>query len=339
MSDALQHKQESGGIKALKDALQTTSVLLKVSMVLLVLAFIFSGMKNLEQYEKAIVLRFGAEHGAVNEKPGLQFALPFPIDQVIVVPVGRMQSLKSNTFMYQDNKMNETSPFLKPGVDGYLLTADGNVLHCQSTLSYQVEDISKYLFSVEENKMDKALIGLLDNAVLRASSTLTLTQALNKKELIAESKLILQKSFNDLSLGVKVEILDMKLRVPRQVQADRLEVTKAFQDAARLESETATYVNQLADKTESAAVRIESQANIWKTRMLARAKADFKTFENLIDDYKKDPEQVKSMLLRDAMMDVSSNLDEVFMFDSNRKRELRLIMPRKPISAKASSGK
>ena len=156
MSSELKDKQESGGLKALKDALNTTSILLRIAMVLLVFAFLFSGMKNLEQYEEAVVLRFGADSGAVRQKAGMQFAFPYPVDQVIVVPVGRTQSLSSPSFMYKDMQMKEVAPYLKPGVDGYLLTADRNILHCESTLKYEVEDIKSYLLKKKELEMVKS---------------------------------------------------------------------------------------------------------------------------------------------------------------------------------------
>jgi modulator of FtsH protease HflK len=322
-------KNEDGGTKALKDALKSTAILLKVAMLLLLVAFIFSCFKNLTQFEKAIVLRFGALEGPVRDKPGVLFVLPYPIDHVITVPAGRTQSLTSTSFMFQKTAMNEINPALKPGVDGYLLTADGNILHCESTLKYQVEDLNEFVFSVSEKKMDEFLRNMLDNAVLKSAATLTLTEVLDKKMLISESSLLLQKSLDDMGLGVKVELLDLRVSVPRQVEEDRLEVTKAMQDASRFQSEAEIYVRKSRDTSESEAVQVESTAEVWKTRMMSRAEADFKTFKQLLEKYRNDPEQVKSMLLRDAMMEISPSLDEVFVFDNKSDRELRIIMPRK----------
>ena len=334
MSSELKNKQESGGLKALKDALNTTSVILRIAMILLVFAFVFSGMKNLEQYEQAVVLRFGSESGAVREKAGMQFALPYPVDQMIVVPVGRTQSLTSSTFMYKKTQMEEVAPFLKPGVDGYLLTADGNILHCESTLKYQVEDISSYLFSLKRDQKEVIIGNLLDNAVLKSAAQLTLNQTLDKKELIAESKLILQKQLNDVAAGVRVELLDIRLSVPRQVEENRLEVLKARNKADSLKAESDKYVRQTADQTENDLVKIQYSAKIWKTRMLGRAQADLKTFEKLLVDYRKNPEQVKAMLLRNAMAEVSGELEEVFVFDGSGDRELRIQMSRQPVNDK-----
>lgn len=329
MNEAPQKNRESGGIKAFKDALKTTAILLKITMVLLILAFVFSNMKYLEQYEKAVVLRFGAVQGGVREKAGMQFSLPYPVDQVIVVKAGRTQSVTSRNFMYQKSKTNEVSPFLKPGVDGYLMTSDGNVIHCESTLKYSVENVSEYIFSVKQGAMDDFLIGLIDNSVLKAASRLTMEQVLDKKDLIADSRLYLQKQIDELGLGVKAEILDLKIIVPRQVEADRQEVTKAMQDSARLLSEADLYARRNLDLAESGASKIRSDSEVWKTKMLARAEADLKILEDLSKSYHKDPKRVREMLLRDAIVEITPYFEEVFVFDTKNDRELRIVMPRK----------
>ena len=338
MTETPDKNRESGGIKAFKDALKTTAFLLKITMVLLVLAFIFSNMKYLEQFEKAIVLRFGAPQGPVREQAGMQFALPFPVDQVIVVKAGRTQSLTSRTFMYQKNKTNEVSPFLKPGVDGYILTADGNIIHCESTLKYRVEDVNDFAFSVKAETMDENLTALMDNSVLKAASKLKMEEVLDKKDLIADSKLYLQKQIDELGLGVRVELLDLKIIVPRQVEDDRQEVTKAMQDAARVMSEADLYVRKSLDLAESRASKIKSDAEVWKTKMMSRAEADLKILNDLAESYKKDPERVKEMLLRDAIVEITPNLEEIFVFDTKRNRELRIVMPRKENEKKNEAG-
>ena len=293
MNEAPDKVKESGGIKAFKDALKTTAILLKITMVILVLAFLFSNMKYLEQYERAVVLRFGAPHGTVREKAGMQFSMPFPVDQVIVVKAGRTQSVTSRSFMYQKSKTNEVSPFLKPAVDGYLLTADGNIVHCESTLKFRVEDVNEFIFSVKDGSMEELLIGLMDNSVLKAVAKLKMEDVLDKKDLIADSKLTLQKQINELGLGVRVELLDLKIIVPRQVEEDRLEVIKAIQEKAELISKADLYARRSADIAESGASKIKYEAEVWRTKMLARAEADLKILEDLAKSYHKKPQKSK----------------------------------------------
>lgn len=329
MSNDHEKISETGGIKALKDALKTTVVLLKITMVILVIAFLCSGIKNLEQYEEAVVLRFGQQSGGVRETSGMHFALPYPIDQVIVVPTGRTQNVSSQSFMYQKNSQQEMTPYLVPGVDGYLLTADINILHCESTLYYQIDDVSKYVFSIREKDRRELLISLIDAAIYKATAKLSLDAALDKKELIDDSKLILQKSMNNLGLGIKIVDLNITTHIPRQIEAVKQGVVQASQAAAQLVSKAESFKQNSLDLAESEAVQIRSQAQIWKSAMMARSAADFKTFEKLLKSYKENPQQVKEMLLRNLMVEVMPKLDEIFIFNENHKRQMRIIIPRK----------
>lgn len=335
MNSELKRKNESGGLKALKDALNTTSIILRGAMIILIVAFLISGMKNLEQYENAVVLRFGAEHGEIRNEAGMQFALPYPVDQMIVVPVGRTQTLSSSSFMYQKNALNEVATFLKPGVDGYLMTSDGNILHCVSTIKYQVENISSYLFSLNQDERSTFIKGLLDNSVLKAVAKLPREEALDLKQVIADSKLILQQHLDDLDVGVKVELLDIKLQVPRQVAEFYNQVLQAKDQANKKQAEAETEVRKIQDQTESQIDKINYLAEIWKTRMLGRAEADLVTFEKLLDDYRENPERVKSMLLRSAMAEVMGNLDELFLVDVGKDGQMRLRVPRQPVNEKS----
>ena len=47
------------------------------------------------------------------------------------------------------------------------------------------------------------------------------------------------------------------------------------------------------------------------------------------DGDKENPQQVKEMLLRNLMVEVMPKLDEIFIFNENHKRQMRIIIPRK----------
>ena len=333
MNQQAQEHRQSGGVGAFKHALKTTVLLLKFAMILLLGAFLFSNVIDLEQYEKAIVMRFGEQRGTLIEEPGKHFAWPYPIDRVIKVETGRTKTLTSETFIAAKSRSETINTFLKPGVDGYLITGDANIVHCKSTMSFLVVDLEKYIFSVDDRARmktrEKLLLSLLDSAVLKAVGSQSLTEVLANKNLIGDSKLILQKSIDDLNLGIKVELLKLSTYIPRQVEDSYLDVKNAQQDESRLLSEADTYERKSRDTAESKSRRILGDADVWGTRIFRRSEADLATFKKLLPSYQKDPEQVKNMLLRDAMVEVIPHLEEVFIFDNNKKRELRIVMPRK----------
>src|SRR4051812_27853956 len=80
------------GSQALSEALQSSFSIVKVLMVLLVGAFLCSGMFNVKSGQQAIILRLGKPLGgegqAVLLGPGFHWAYPPPIDEVQKVSIG-----------------------------------------------------------------------------------------------------------------------------------------------------------------------------------------------------------------------------------------------------------
>ena len=130
--------------QALSDALRSSFVIVKAVMVLLVLAFLSTGMVTVGPQEKAMILRFGkpvGEGDAALLGPGLHWAFPPPIDEVVKIPMGQVQTVRSTVGWYQTtaameaaNSEPEPRNSLNPLTDSYVLTADGNIIHVRGTL-------------------------------------------------------------------------------------------------------------------------------------------------------------------------------------------------------------
>ena len=89
--------------KSLSEALEVSFTILKVIMIILVIAFLASGFKTVGGDEKALVLRFGKIRGIGDKRvlgPGLHWILPYPIDEIVKIPVERKDNLEINTFWY-----------------------------------------------------------------------------------------------------------------------------------------------------------------------------------------------------------------------------------------------
>ena len=75
--------------KSLSEALRLSFVILKVIMVILVVAFLASGFKTVNNDEKGLVLRFGAIRGVSQAErvlePGWHWVFPYPIDEIVKI--------------------------------------------------------------------------------------------------------------------------------------------------------------------------------------------------------------------------------------------------------------
>jgi len=119
--------------KSLSEALRLSFIILKVIMIVLVIAFLASGFKTVGSDEQALVLRFGKIQGIGEERllgPGLHWIWPYPIDEIVKIPVERAIHLPVDSFWYHESAQERISGQtrirpgdpLKPLEDGYCLT-------------------------------------------------------------------------------------------------------------------------------------------------------------------------------------------------------------------------
>src|SRR5947208_14522583 len=138
---------EDAGAQALSEALRSSFDIVKFLMAALVLAFVFSGVFTVKPNQVAVKLRLGKPVGIGADqllKPGLHWKLPYPIDDVVYIPVGESHTVTSTAGWYSQTP-EEAATGRKPtpmgvqrgGVDGYTLTGDGNIIHARATMSYR----------------------------------------------------------------------------------------------------------------------------------------------------------------------------------------------------------
>ena len=92
--------------KSLSEALRISFVILKVIMVILIIAFLASGFVTVDPDEQAIVLRFGKIREAGLLDPGPHWVFPYPIDEVIKIPVKTKVPLSVESFWYFQTKQD-----------------------------------------------------------------------------------------------------------------------------------------------------------------------------------------------------------------------------------------
>ncbi len=147
---------QDASTQALAEALRSSFTIVKIVMLLMVLAFIGSGFFTVGASEKAVILRFGNPVGVGDQAllgPGWHWSFPYPIDEVVHIPISAQQSVQSTVGWYFTTPEQELSgeelpsgPSLNPAIDGYLITADRDIVHSRATLYYHVVDPLAYTF-------------------------------------------------------------------------------------------------------------------------------------------------------------------------------------------------
>lgn len=266
-------------VKSLSEALRISFVILKVIMVVLVIVFLASGFEMVTPDEQAIVLKFGKIRGTGENRilgPGPHWVFPYPINEIIKIPVEKKNNLPVNSFWYYQSKkelLKETKTKVRsdkpldPVIDGYCITrgakqalqtaatkgSDYNIVHSKWLLTYKIDDPERFFKNVYirnlkpgqsyadiiEKSVTPLLKHLVESAVVNAMVHYTIDQALASQDKIPKHvKKLLQQKLNEIESGiVAISVLLTDITWPRQVDY-------AFQASITASQKSQTQINE-----------------------------------------------------------------------------------------------
>jgi len=269
--------------KSLSEALKTSFIILKIIMIVLVIAFLASGFKTVGSDEQALVLRLGKIRGVAEERllgPGLHWIFPYPVDEIVKIPVAKKVNLAINSFWYFQTKPEMLSGGkgrirpddpLKPIQDGYCLTrgekqnepvagsdgSDYNIVHSKWQLTYQIADPERFFknvyiediepgeiyFDVITRSIRPILEDIIEDAVVTAMVDYTIDEAIESQDRIPKHvKGLMQEKLDQIESGLRVvSVYLIDITWPRQVDEAFQASIEASQKSQKAISEARTY--------------------------------------------------------------------------------------------------
>jgi len=270
--------------KSLSEALRISFAVLKVIMVVLVIVFLASGFKTVGPDEKALVLRFGKIRGIGEERvlgPGLHWVFPYPVDEIVRIPVEKKVNLPINSFWYYqkpgeilpEGPKNRTriAPMLDPILDGYCITrsekqsrasagSDYNIVHSKWQLTYKIHKPELFFKNVYthdvkpgesyaeviEKDITPLLESLLEDSIVTAMVNYTIDEAISSLAKIPDHvEKLLQQKLDKIESGIKVISVQLTRSTwPRQVDRAFWNSVRASQASQQVISIAGTYAEK-----------------------------------------------------------------------------------------------
>ena len=335
--------KDDAGSQALAEALGSSFAIVKVVMVLMVVAFFCSGFFSVGPQEKAVILRFGKPVGDGAKAlltSGLHWSLPYPIDEVVRIPITEIQKVTSNNGWYMTTPEAELSgeempagPSLNPAIDGYVITADRNIIHTRATLSYHVDQPIQFAlnFVSASNTVQNAL----DNALLYTAARFNVDDILYRD--VAGFREAVQQRVSDLveqaQLGIVIDQCDVHSIAPRQLQPVFAEVLTARENRNKVLNEANTYTNKVFNDSNARATSITNAAAVDTANYIKSVTSEAERFAQLLPQYRANPDLFVQQTFVQAMGQAFTNVQDKFYLPQRadgKPRELRLQLNREP---------
>lgn len=232
--------------KSLADSLRLSFRAVQAVMVVLVVLYVISGFRSIEDGQSGVATVFGAINGQGLE-PGLKATWPAPIGGFEVFWAENRQAADRSSFMPRiDARLSPEQRIekarardgLQPGRDGSLVTADGELAHLQISATWEVVDPVRYARTVPDSLGEDLVQLALEQAAVRVAGRAPLQEFLDQplEQLRDTLRITAQATLSGLDCGIR--IVDVALpaepRPPLFIQKSYSEF-----DKARVEAQTA----------------------------------------------------------------------------------------------------
>jgi len=259
-----------------------------------------SGVYRVEGNEAAVVLRFGRLAGETYErqvkKPGLHFALPFMIDEVIRLPVQTVHERLVDTHY----GLGDISADIEN--NGYLLTGDDNVVLIRAKVKYKIGNPVRYaLYSCDaEGVIDGVVSGELTRSVTCTDidSVLTSGKAALSSEIAKRAQAIL----DELDTGIAITNIELTEVVPPA------ETKAYFEEVINASVDKETGIQQAKEQAATLLLGAQAEANGYKQDAIAQqnarltvARAEMAQFNGLYGQYARNPRIIAEGTFRERV--------------------------------------
>jgi membrane protease subunit HflK len=264
--------------------------LLGVIALVAVLVWGLMGLYQVDEQERAVVLRFGKYLETV--QPGLQWNPPL-IDEVIRVNTTKVRAATFREIM---------------------LTQDENIVEVRMSVQYVIVDPTSFVLKVRdpEDSLQHAAQSALRHVVgdTRMDSVLTEGRA----QIGTDVQVRLQRYTDMYETGIRVIKVNIdESKPPSQVQAAFDDVIKAREDEERLKNEAQAYANGIVPEARGRAQRVLEEAGAYREQVVASAEGEAERFKALLAEYAKAPEVTRERLYLEAVQEVLTNTNKVMV--------------------------
>jgi membrane protease subunit HflK len=226
-------------------------------------------------------------------------------------------------------------------VDGYVITADRNIIHVSATLFYQVDDPRRYGFDFvsASNLVQNALnYALLYTAAHFGVDEILYSDVAGFRDAVEQraAQLAAQER-----LGITIKQCTVDRAPPRQLKDIFDQVTQARANRERVLYDAHTYEFRITNNAQAQASAIINQAQSARVRYVQSVQADAKAFSALLPNYQINPDLFKQQELVQTIGQTLTNANFKALLPTTANGEpveLRLMLNREPPAPKSGAG-
>lgn len=290
---------------------------LRVLVVLVILGICLSGVRIVKSGNVALILRCGQLVGNSYEEqvhqPGLLLAMPYIIDEVIIVPTGSVIEQSITTYY---------TPSSGKSSDGaYVVTGDENIATLSASVKYVISDPVAYALSV--NNIESMINGAVSNAMLCQAAQTDVDDLLTsgKDTFTAASMAVASQALRSANTGVTLTNLELtQVSMPDEVRTIYNQVNSSTVHAQTIIENANNYRTTIIPYAQSNASNKIALANANKATAIGNANTALTEFWGLVEEYRQNPEVVRTRLYSQKVSQMLQTIQRVHVVQDGQER-------------------
>jgi membrane protease subunit HflK len=324
-----------------------------------VLIMLASGIKSVKPNEAALVLRFGKLVGATRAEqirgPGLLLAFPYPIDEIVRVPVRQVKEIVIDELWYptrgglgfpattlndkydleQIDEMTglplaQMGASIDPVSEGYCLTGDNYILQPLAVVKYQVGDPIEY--ALNTNAPEEILESVVVEQLTRAIGESAVDEILTREKRALGQRVLhrTQTRLDRLKAGIDVVAIEFKeLIPPRHVLQEFQRVVSAAIQSQTIVREAEAYRARELPKAESDGRSTVLQSRADSLQLTAEASVRVTAFKKYLPQYGQSGALLRWRLTKETLEEALAEVKHLYLIPGIDRDgpPIRLLLP------------
>ena len=283
-----------------------------LGIIAIFVLWLSSGIYKVEEGQQSLVMRFGKFNRI--SRAGLNFHLPYPIEQIYVEKVDESRRLELGYRSTGRAKVGGVLSSTDIKTESIMLTGDENIVSLHVDVTWHINDISKYIFNV--NDPTNTVKSVANSAIREVVGNTPISSILsNKKQMIADKvEKLIQSVLDQYNTGVVIEQVKLlRAEPPEQVIAAYRDVQTAKADKERSINQSESYKNDILPRARGEAAKIVEESNGYKASIISRAKGDTARFSEIYAQYKNNKDITEQRLYLETMETILRDSSKVIM--------------------------
>jgi membrane protease subunit HflK len=276
---------------------------LAVIGLVLVALWLLSGFYRVQPDEQGIVLRFGAFNRVT--APGLNYALPAPIETVLTPRVTRVNRIEVGFRSGVDGGVARIGPSRDVIEESLMLTGDENIIDIDFSVLWRISNAPDFLFNIRnpEQTLKSAAESVMREVIGRTPIQRALTEARAQIEQAVRTGT--QAIMDQYGAGIEVTQIQLQKVDPPAAVIDAFrDVQRANADRERLRNEAEAFRNDIIPRARGEAERLVQEAQGEREARIARANGEAQRFIAVLSAYSQARDVTRLRLYLETMEEV-----------------------------------